>query len=496
MFYVISLYMLWTALVLGYVASHVTIFFVWYAWLSSKRASLLQGQVASVYSSGHLGFESDLKFRKIKLRDFVSVKTILSCGLPVVVSLGINLMLAQLDVPIDLDDPYSLPSSFGGGLLSFIWFLIWIVPTIGAVCWWNHLKESRVINAGVYPLGYWVLFQVFWLLQSVLIEHPLMAIDYDHIAVLGGLPALIASMILASLAVTSAMFYAYRSGSTVWVWFWVALTLPYIAMMLIMTSLGVSTTGLEYGTHIYTSNATFLFTYLGFGIATVEILGRYASPSYIVQSLSKRSFTSIDVGLIIKRGALVGIVAAGSGIALIWRLFVPMNELHWVLVVMLSIGAYVLVARMYGHDDALNWASLLCLATITIVMFPDEVYWSSRSPYTIIDRQATSLNLFGYMAIVGGVALGASHLFDIWHSMRAFMVSLIWPMLLLFTMSKPGLVAPPGQFNVLYWVDPMMTLALVFLIMAVVFGPGRDVASAGIHSLLSRRKIGPLSVKM
>ena len=48
----------------------------------------------------------------------------------------------------------------------------------------------------------------------------------------------------------------------------------------------------------------------------------------------------------------------------------------------------------------------------------------------------------------------------------------------------------------LYWVDPMMTLALVFLIMAVVFGPGRDVASAGIHSLLSRRKIGPLSVKM
>lgn len=496
MFYVLSLYMLWTALVLGYVASHVTIFCVWYAWLSNKRASLLQGQVASVYSSGHLGFESDLKFRKIELRDFVSVKTILSCGLPVAVSLGINLLLAQLDVPRDSDDDYSLPSSFGGGLLSFIWFLVWIVPTIGVVCWWNRLKESRVINAGVYPLGYWVLFQVFWLLQSVLIEHPLMVIDYDHIAVLGGLPALIALMVLASLAVTTAAFHAYRSGSTVWVWFWIALTLPYIAMMLIMTSLGVSTTGLEYGTHIYTSNATFLFTYLGFGIATVEILGRYASPSYIVQSLSKRSFTSINVRLIIKNGVLAGVVVAGSGIALSWRLFAPMNELHWVLVALLSIGAYVLVARMYGHEDALNWASLLCLATVTIVMFPDEVYWSSRSPYTIIDRQADSLTLFGHAAIAGGVALGVSHLFDIWHAMRALMVSLIWPMLLLFTMSKPGLVVPPAQFNVLYWIDPMMTLTLVFVIMAVVFGPGRDVASAGIYSLLSRRKIGPLSVKM
>lgn len=162
----------------------------------------------------------------------------------------------------------------------------------------------------------------------------------------------------------------------------------------------------------------------------------------------------------------------------------------------MSIGAYVLVARMYGHEDALNWASLLCSATVTIVMFPDEVYWSSRSPYTIIDRQADSLTLFGHAAIAGGVALGVSHLFDIWHAMRALMVSLIWPMLLLFTMSKPGLVVPPAQFNVLYWIDPMMTLTLVFVIMAVVFGPGRDVASAGIHSLLSRRKIGPLSVRM
>lgn len=493
MYQIVAIYAL-SFFLLGYVVSHAIIFIVWYLWLSNKRASLLQGQVASVYSSGHLGFESDLRFRKIKLRDFVSVKTILSCGLPVVVSLGINLMLAQVDVPRDLDSPYSLSVSTGGGLISLVWTLTWMVSTIGAVCWWNRLKESRVINAGVYPLGYWVLFQVFWLLQSVLIEHPYLGIYYDHIAVLGGTPVLTASMALAIVATVAALFHGYRSsGNTLRPWVWIGFSLPYIVITSIMISLGGDP--IDYATHIYSSDAVFSFTYLGFGIATVEILGRYASPSYIVQSLSKRSFTSIDVGLIIKRGVLAGIVAAGSGIALIWRLFVPMNELHWVLVAMLSIGAYVLVARMYGHDDALNWASLLCLAAITIVMFPDEVYWSSRSPYTIVDRQATSLNLFGYMAIVGGVALGASHLFDIWHSMRAFMVSLMWPMLLLFTMSKPGLVAPPAQFNVLYWVDPMMTLLIVFLIMAVVFAPGRDVASAGIHSLLSRRKIGPLSVK-
>ncbi len=73
--------------------------------------------------------------------------------------------------------------------------------------------------------------------------------------------------------------------------------------------------------------------------------------------------------------------------------------------------------------------------------------------------------------MVGLLGLVCSLIFDIWHSGRAFMVGLTWPVLLIFTLSKPAFVSAPAPVDLLHWVDPMLTLAVVFAIMVVVFGP-------------------------
>ncbi len=450
---------------------HWFVFVGWWLWILKREKSVLERRVQTVYSSGHLGFVTTPEPRRLVWSDLFSVGTGLACGVPILATI-----IGGIAIPFIIDAETSSDEQHRAyGILFYsydfrlvlTWILTSLISFVGVIWWWRELRRNSVIHASIYALTYWIILRMLLILPEIYTDDLIRRVYYEQIAVLGGESVLVGSLILALIAVTLAVYYGYKSSEHgLLPWICIVFVLPFITMIWIISSLSGF-----YAANIFVSSILSL-AFLGLGIATVCSDDMYMTPLHIKRSLADKSIHRIEIKWILGRIFVLMMIAMVLAVALAWRLFMSHIGLHWAVVALVTAAAYFLTTQIQARKDVLAWSSLVCLGAIIIVLFPDLEYWITDYEISLKELQAMALRWpYSSMAVVGMLGLVCSLIFDIWHSGRAFMVGLTWPMLLIFTLSKPAFVSAPAQVDLLHWVDPMLTLAVVFAIMVVVFGP-------------------------
>ena len=347
---------------------------------------------------------------------------------------------------------------------------------------WCRLRIRRVQNAAIYVVIFGVFLNMMWLIPQLFPNH-LYSNDViyrsGHLHLPVSTTVSIVALVLALVgAVGSLGMSRYKMYSTL-KWWMLALTVPLIVVVWFRR---------EYMWYGFVVDAILMVMIIGCVISLEKMRLRRRINTDVVRSLNESHEMLRNIGLFLLFCAFVlalfvvsdyiqGLLMGGNTLT---------HALYDVLIVaVLSTLLYMTLRFVFGRDDALGWASVACLSLLAIDWFPSDFLHENRMETGYENfRLHRARYLIAPAGIVALVGLSVSLALDRGRQFRPFLVGLVWGTLFTFWLSTDAIDPASEHLAIHMWLIASILLAVVFWMMAWVFGPDRALVRRSPSSSL------------
>ena len=335
---------------------------------------------------------------------------------------------------------------------------------------WRQLRIRRVRDAAIYVVVFGVFLNMIWLVPQLFPNH----LYSNELIYRGGhlhLPvSTTVSIIVLVLAFVGAIgslaMNQYKMHSTL-KWWMLALTAPLIVIVWFRR---------EYMWYGFVVDAILIVMIIGCVISFEKVRLRKRINTDIIRSWSNFPERLRIIVLVLFCAAVIALFVVSDYIqgSLIERNGLT-DALYDVLIVaILSTLLYLILRYVFDRYDALGWASVVCLSLLTIDWFPNDfLHEDGMEKAHEIFRLHRARYLIAPAGILALVGLLVSLALDRGQQFRHFLVGLVWGTLFTFWLSMYAPDPVSEHLPIHMWLIASIMLAVVFWMMAWVFGPDR-----------------------
>ena len=348
------------------------------------------------------------------------------------------------------------------------------IVSIWALCLvllWRQLRIRGVQDAAIYVVIFGIFLNVIWLVPQLFPNH----LYSNDLIYRGGHLHLPVSTAVSIIVLVLALFGAigslaviqYKTRSTL-KWWTLALTVPLIVIVWFRR---------EYIWYGFIVDAIFMVMIVGCVISFEKMRLRKHVNIDIIKSWvnSSERVRIIALALLFGIAVIVLLVVSDHIQESLMERKGLTDALYDVLIVaILSTLLYFVLRYVFDLYDALSWASVVCLSLLAIDWFPgDYLHVDSMEKAHENFRLHRASFLIAPAGILALAGLFGSLALDRGQQFRPFLVGLVWGMLFTFWLNIDTPDSLAEHLPIHMWLIASLMLAVVFWMMAWVFGADR-----------------------